>query len=81
MRAMPSLLPAFLAPYHPQIGLVLLLVVFIGFILERLPPVVLAAVSALVMLLLGFLSVDELLGVFSNPAPITIAAMFVMSAV
>lgn len=80
MRAMPSLLPAFLAPYHPQIGLVLLLVVFIGFILERLPPVVLAAVSALVMLLLGFLSVDELLGVFSNPAPITIAAMFVMSA-
>lgn len=77
---MPSLLPAFLAPYHPQIGLVLLLVVFIGFILERLPPVVLAAVSALVMLLLGFLSVDELLGVFSNPAPITIAAMFVMSA-
>ncbi len=76
---MPSLLPDSFAAYHPQIGLFLLIAVFVCFALERLPPVVLAVVSALVMLLFGFISVDELLGVFSNPAPITIAAMFVLS--
>ena len=76
---MPALLPDSLAAYHPQIGLLMLVILFAGFMAERLPPVVLAAGGGLAMYLLGFLSTDELLGVFSNPAPITIAAMFVLS--
>lgn len=76
---MPAVLPDSLDVYDPQIGLVLLAILFVGFLLERLPPVVLASVGGLAMYLLGFLSTDELLGVFSNPAPITIAAMFVLS--
>ena len=76
---MPALLPDSLAAFHPQIGLALLVILFAGFMTERLPPVVLAAAGGLVMYLLGFLSTDELLGVFSNSAPITIAAMFVLS--
>ena len=76
---MPTLLPDSLVAYHPQIGLAFLIILFVGFMLERLPPVVLASVGGLVMFLLGFLTTDELLGVFSNSAPITIAAMFVLS--
>ena len=76
---MPTLLPDSLSAYHPQIGLELLIVLFVGFMLERLPPVVLAGAGGLAMMLMGFLSTDELLGVFANPAPITIAAMFVLS--
>ena len=76
---MPSLLPDSVAAYHPLIGLILLFLLFAGFVVERLPPVVVATLGALIMLLLGFISTDELLGVFSNPAPITIAAMFVLS--
>ena len=76
---MPALLPDSLAAYHPQIGLALLIILFLAFIGERLPPVVVAAVGGLTMFVLGFLTTDELLGVFSNPAPITIAAMFVLS--
>ena len=76
---MPALLPDSLAAFHPQIGLALLIILFVGFMLERLPPVVLAAAGGLTMFLFGFLTTDELLGVFSNNAPITIAAMFVLS--
>ena len=76
---MPSLLPESFSAYHPQIGLSLLLLLFTGFIVERVPPVVLASVGGLAMLLFGFITTDELLRVFSNPAPITIAAMFVLS--
>ena len=67
---MPSLLPDSVAAYHPLIGLILLFLLFAGFVVERLPPVVVATLGALIMLLLGFISTDELLGVFSNPAPI-----------
>jgi multisubunit Na+/H+ antiporter MnhB subunit len=65
-----------------QIAVVLTLVVivFFGFVRERLPPdvVALSAVSAL--LATGILTTDDVLSVFSNSAPITVAAMFVLSA-
>ena len=65
-----------------QIGIVLILVVvvFFGFVRERMAPdiVALAAVGAL--LLTGILGTDDVLAVFSNSAPITVAAMFVLSA-
>lgn len=70
---------SFLSDFGAQIGLILLVSIFVAFILERQPPVVVAVVGGLVMVALGFLPTKELLGVFSNSAPITIAAMFVLS--
>ncbi len=61
------------------VGLVVLIALFIGFLLERYPPVVLAAAAGALMMVLGFLPTEQALGVFSNSAPITIAAMFVIS--
>ena len=65
-----------------EIAIVLLLVavVFFGFIREILPSDVVALLAMGALLLTGILSVPETLAVFSNPAPITIAAMFVLSA-
>lgn len=68
-----------LSEYSAQIGLVLLLATFITFMMERRPPVVIAVVSGAIMLGLGYLSPKEMLGTFSNSAPITIAAMFILS--
>lgn len=70
---------SFLTDFGPQIGLFLLVGIFVAFILERQPPVVIAVVGGLVMVALGYLPTKELLGVFSNSAPVTIAAMFVLS--
>lgn len=70
---------ALIAEFAPYIGLVLLFGIFAAFAIERQPPVVIAVVGGLVMVALGFLPTGELLGVFNNPAPITIAAMFVLT--
>jgi di/tricarboxylate transporter len=61
------------------VGAVLLVVLFVAFAMERLPPVVIAAVGGVAMMALGYLPPDRLLQVFSNPAPITIGAMFVVT--
>lgn len=63
-----------------MIGLFLLVALFVAFALERFPPVVLAVAGGVSMMALGIVSPAQLLGVFSNPAPITIGAMFVLSA-
>lgn len=65
-----------------QIGLVLALVVlvFFGFVRERMAPDIVALSAVAVLLATGILDTREVLGVFSNSAPITIAAMFVLSA-
>lgn len=76
---MPQLFDIFINNNSAVIGLTLLLMVFLAFALERRPPVVIAVLGGLAMMLLGFLPVDEALGVFANPAPITIAAMFILS--
>ncbi len=65
--------------YSAQIGLLVLGIVFLAFATERRPPVVTAVVGAVLMLIPGYLSGDRLLEVFSNTAPITIAAMFIVS--
>ena len=70
---------ALLSQYSALIGLFLLLATFIAFVLERRPPVVIAMCAGAVMLVLGYLSPKEMLGTFSNSAPITIAAMFILS--
>lgn len=68
-----------LSDYSAQIGLFLLLATFVAFLLERSPPVVIAIVAGVVMLALGYLSPQEMLGTFANSAPITIAAMFILT--
>lgn len=68
-----------LSDYSAQIGLALLVGTFFAFLLERRPPVVIAIVAGVAMLVLGYLSPKEMLGTFSNSAPITIAAMFILS--
>ncbi len=72
-------LQSFVAGYSAQIGLILLIGLFIAFAMERRPPVVIAVLGGLTMMVLGFLPVREVLSVFGNPAPVTIAAMFILS--
>ncbi|WP_193368375.1 SLC13 family permease [Pelagibius marinus] len=62
------------------IVLVLVAVVFFGFVRERMPPDIVALCAVGVLLVTGILSTADVLSVFSNPAPFTIAAMFVLSA-
>lgn len=59
--------------------LALLVAIFAAFVSEKFPPdtVVLTAVAAL--LATGILPTSEALSVFSNAAPITVAAMFILS--
>lgn len=59
---------------------VLLVGVFVAFLRERTPPDLVALGALAVLLATGVLSTDEVLEVFSNPAVITVAAMFVLSA-
>ena len=61
------------------IGLLLLVALLVAFAMERRPPVVIATAGAVAMLVMGYASPDDILSVFSNPAPITIGAMFILS--
>jgi di/tricarboxylate transporter len=61
--------------------LVLLVVagVFAAFVWERFPPDTIAVGGVAVLLVLGLLDVEGLLAAFSNPAPVTVAAMLILS--
>lgn len=64
---------------EPLVGLAMVVLLFIAFAMERFPPVVIALVGAALMLATGMLAPNDVLTVFSNPAPITIAAFFILS--
>jgi di/tricarboxylate transporter len=68
------------ASVQVAIVLVLVVVVFFGFVRERMPPDIVALSAVGVLLVLGILGTADVLSVFSNPAPVTVAAMFVLSA-
>ena len=70
---------AIFSDYSAQIGCLLLAATFVAFLLERQPPVVIAIASAALMIALGYLPAKDMLGTFANSAPITIAAMFILS--
>lgn len=70
---------AFIDANSAMIGLVLLAVMFVEFARERYAVSVVAVLGACAFLLLGLIDAEALFGVFANPAPITIAAMFVLS--
>lgn len=76
---MIELLRAFIEAHEAALGLFILAVMFIGFVAERFPPTVVAVLGACAFLTFGILNSDDLFSVFSNEAPITIAAMFVLS--
>ena len=60
-------------------ALAALALLFVAFVIERYPPDVTAAGAAALFVVSGLTPPDRVLEVFSNPAPITIAAMFVIS--
>jgi di/tricarboxylate transporter len=62
------------------IVLIVLGIVFVNFIRERFPPDVTAMIGVVALLIAGVLTPGQLLGSFSNHAPITVGAMFVISA-
>ena len=64
----------------PAVTALVLLGLFTAFVTEWRPPEVSAIAAAAVLLVLGVISVDDVLGAFSNSAPLTIAAMFIVSA-
>lgn len=66
----------------PQMGLLffITLLTFVLFATERLRSDVLALSVLCVLGLTGLITPEELLSCFSNPAPITVAAMFVLGA-
>ncbi|MCV2874561.1 SLC13 family permease [Defluviimonas sp. WL0050] len=65
--------------YEPYLALAVVLLLFAAFLSERFAPDVTAAGAAALFIVFGFVPTNEVLAAFSNPAPITIAAMFVIS--
>lgn len=61
------------------IVLCILLFVFIAFIKESFPPDVISLSVVAVLLITGILTSNEVLTIFSNPGPITVGAMFVLT--
>ena len=60
--------------------LTLLLAAFVSFLRERIPPDVTALVLFVVIVLSGLLTQARAFSVLANPAPLTIGAMFILSA-
>ncbi len=59
---------------------ILVVVVFAAFVREWFPPDMVAMGAFVLLMVSGVLTVDEALSVFSNPAPIIVACMFILSA-
>lgn len=70
---------ALLGIYRAEIGLIILAAMFVAFVRERYSPTVIAVVGACAYALLGMLDEKALFSVFSNGAPLTVGAMFVLS--
>ena len=64
---------------HALEGLLFVVVLFAVFASERLPPVTVAVVAATAMIAFGWLTPALVTAAFANPAPITIAAFFILS--
>ena len=73
---MVTLITPEIAPY---LTLAVVVGMFILFARETYPTEVVALAGAAILLLSGILEVEHVLSVFSNPAPWTIAAMFILS--
>lgn len=69
----------FLAQHQAAIALMVLGLTFVAFVVERFPPEVTAAGAAAVFIVLGYVPTAQVFGAFSNSAPLTIGAMFVLT--
>ncbi len=67
------------AGYEAYVALAIVLATFVAFLSERFPPEVTASAGAAAFVVTGLLPATDAMSVFSNAAPITIAAMFVLS--
>ena len=76
---MENALIEFIGGFEPYLALGLLLILFVGFLQEHFAPEVAAAGAAALFIVFGLVPTEDVLAAFSNPAPITIAAMFIMS--
>ncbi|WP_062762391.1 SLC13 family permease [Falsirhodobacter sp. alg1] len=63
----------------PYLALAILVLLFIAFAIEAYPPDVTAAGAAALYIVFGLVPQADIMEVFSNSAPITIGAMFVVS--
>lgn len=66
--------------FAPYVAALVLVAMFISFAKEWRPPEVSALAAVGVFLAVGVISSDDLVKVIANPAPLTIGAMFIMSA-
>ena len=69
----------FLADHQAIIALAILAALFAAFVTELYPPEVTATAGAALYVVLGMVSSDQVMAAFSSSAPITIAAMFIVS--
>lgn len=69
----------FITAHQAMIGLIILIVLFVEFVRERYPVAVISVFGACAYAALGLLDEKSLFSVFSNSAPLTIGAMFVLS--
>ncbi|WP_373353025.1 SLC13 family permease [Pseudoroseicyclus sp. CXY001] len=60
------------------LAIAIMLAMFVAFVMERYPIEVVALTGAMALLVLGILSPADAFEVFANPAPWTIAAMFMI---
>ncbi len=63
----------------PAVMAVLLVLLFLAFAFELAAPEVVALTLVAVLLLLGVIATDDVLAAMGNPAPLTIACMFIVS--
>lgn len=68
-----------IAGHEAYVALAIVLFTFVAFLFERFPPEVTASTGAAAFVVTGLLPTADAMSVFSNAAPITIAAMFVLS--
>lgn len=73
------MLAGLIAGYEPYIAIVIVLITFVVFLFERFPPEVVAGAGAALFVIFGIVATKDAMSVFSNPAPLTIAAMFILT--
>ncbi len=61
------------------VSLAIVAAMFVAFATEKLPPAVVAVAGGALFLLLGYIDIDDAMSVFASSAPITIAAMFILT--
>lgn len=66
--------------FAPHVAAIVIIVLFVVFAMEWRPPEVSALAAVAFFLVIGLLSPDELVKSLANSAPVTIGAMFIISA-